>query len=575
MAYSTRSKHDRHGGTFMSNPTGVSRRSLTLATGIAIALAAPAGLARADAFADQLKSTMSSVNSGVELKIMTDVYGKGEWKPIWFDANGPTKRAKIFLARLKDAERHGLEPSHYDTAKLAQAVENYDASKRSANEIAMSRSFMRYAADVNAGRVSPATQLPGIYIRPVRPDPERLLLAAGTVKDFAKYIDSLPPHTPQYARLVKALAFYRGKAQLGGWKPVAAGPTLKPGMRGSRVAQIRARLVVSGDLKSLGAEPQLYDAELVTAVKRFQYRHGLVQDGNVGKGTTAAMNVPIEARIRQIELNLERRRWMPDDLGDRYVFVNIADQQLKVVVNANSAKPKTVHVSRVIVGKFYRKTPIFSGMMSFMRFNPYWNVPQSIARKDLLPKIKRNPGYLNANNYLLLQRPLQNDTAVSPASVDWSSMTARNFPYYLRQKPGPWNALGTMIFMFPNPHNVFIHDTNGRGLFSRQVRYFSSGCIRLHKPWELAKIVLKANKGKWDKKRIDKLVKTREEKQIGLAQKIPVHLTYLTAWSNKDGTHHFRRDVYIRDKVLRVALKKAVTRSRAVVKNIKIPGSSG
>ena len=345
-------------------------------------------------------------------------------------------------------------------------------------------------------------------------------------------------------------------------------------MTDPRLAKIRARLIVSGDLKEMGAKPNHYDQTLVTAVKRFQYRHGLNQDGSIGKGTTAAMNIPVAEKIRQQVLNLERRRWMPPDLGDRYIFVNIADQHLKFVINAHTAKPKTIHVARTVVGKRYHKTPIFSGVMSYVRVNPHWNVPQSIARKEMLPKLKRDPGYLARNKYLLLSRPLDNNSAVDPHSVDWVSMNRRHFPYFIRQMPGPWNALGSIIFMFPNPHNIFIHDTQAKALFARERRYFSHGCIRLQDPRKFGELVLKPNPG-WNRKRIDETVETRKELQINLRERLPVHITYLTAWSNKDGTHHFRPDIYKRDVTLQKVLTSAIKAARRTIDGAAAPGKSG
>ena len=507
-----------------------------------------------------------------ESQILNGFYDRQEFRAIWFTNGGPTAKAKLFLDRLGRAGEHGLEPEDYGYKSLTAGVKSFSSGNRAALEVAMSRAFARYAADVNAGRIHPNRRVPGVYIRPVRPDPERLLVAAATTKDFAKYIDTLSPRTPQYARLLKAMAYYRGIARNGGWQPAGSGPTLKPGMSDPRVAQIKARLRIVGDLKATDTTPNLYTAELVTAVKRFQYRHGLEQDGNVGKTTLTAMNVPVAMRIDQMALNLERRRWMPDDLGDKYVFVNIADQYLKLVTRAHSAKPKTIHTARVVVGRRYFQTPIFSGIMRFARFNPHWNVPQSIARKEMLPKLKKNPGYLAANKYMLLTRPLDNSSEISASSVDWNGLSRSNFPYFIRQKPGPWNALGEVIFMFPNPHNIFIHDTTSRSLFGRNVRSFSHGCIRLHNPHAFGMLVLKANGG-WTRKRMAELVKTRKEKQIFLKVQLPVHITYLTAWSNKDGTHHFRRDIYKRDTRLRAVLIRAIATARKSLD--KGPGRSG
>jgi murein L,D-transpeptidase YcbB/YkuD len=509
-----------------------------------------------------------------ETLILRDFYDKLEFRAIWFDDKGPTAKAKIFIDRLGRAGEHGLNPADYLYERLAKGVNSYDPAQRAVLEVMMSRAFARYAADINAGRIGPNRAVPGLYVRPVRPDPERLLMAAARTTDFAKYIDGLPPQTPQYARLVKALTYYRAIEARGGWQPVPKGPTLKPGMTNPRIAQIRTRLMVSGDLKAMGDNPNNYDTGLVAAVKRFQFRHGLNQDGNIGAGTVAAMNIPIAIKIRQQVLNLERRRWMPPDLGDQYIFVNIADQHLKYVIRANSSKPKTIFVSRVVVGQRFHQTPIFSGVMSYVRVNPHWNVPQSIARKEMLPKLKRDPSYLTRNNYLLLTRPIDNSSAISPSSVDWASMTRSNFPYFIRQTPGPWNALGVIIFMFPNPHNIFIHDTASRSLFVRELRYFSHGCIRIQHPRKFGELMLGPNPG-WDRKRIDATVKTQKELQVNLRRRLPVHITYLTAWSNKDGTHHFRSDIYKRDVTLNKVLTSAIKAAKRSITAAASPGKSG
>lgn len=555
---------------------------MVLASGIAAAQSGDAVKAaimselgmRADGTHAPIKAdAKGSKSEAGETLILRDLYTKLDFKPIWVSGSGPSAKAKVFLDRLGRANEHGLNPEHYLHARLAKAAADLGSAKRGEFEVAMSRAFARYAADINAGRIGPNRAIPNLYVQPVRPDPERLLLAAAKTSDFEKYIDGLPPQTPQYARLVKALADYRAIEAKGGWKSVPGGPTLKPGMTSPRLAKIRKRLMVSGDLKDMGTKPNFYDKALIPAVKRFQFRHGLNEDGNIGKGTIAAMNIPIAVKIRQQVLNLERRRWMPPDLGDQYIFVNIADQHLKWVTRAHSPKPKTIHVARVAVGKRYHQTPVFSGVMSFVRINPHWNVPQSIARKEMLPKLKRDPGYLTRNHYLLLTRPIDNDSAVSPQSVDWASMSRSNFPYFIRQMPGPWNALGTIIFMFPNPHNIFIHDTAARGVFARERRYFSHGCIRLQFPKKFGELVLEPND--WDLKKINEAIKTREEMQVGLKRRLPVHITYLTAWSNKDGTHHFRPDIYKRDATLNKVLTSAIKDAKRSITDAVGPGKSG
>jgi murein L,D-transpeptidase YcbB/YkuD len=296
------------------------------------------------------------------------------------------------------------------------------------------------------------------------------------------------------------------------------------------------------------ASSEVYDDQLQAALIRFQERHGLAPDGRVGPKTRAALNVPIDARIQQMVLNLERRRWMPDDRGARYVFVNLADFELKVV-----HEPKTVLDTRVVVGAPYQRTPVFSAEMTYVVINPYWHVPPGIARNELLPKIREDPRYLAANDFELLSDWSESATLLDPLAIDWSAVSAQAFPYKLREKPGPGNALGRIKFMFPNRFNVYMHDTPARALFEKTVRSFSHGCIRVERPEEFGAVVLGRQPG-WSLDRIQAAIARGERRIVTLAAPLPVHITYLTAWVNKDGSVHFRDDVYGRDALLAEAL---------------------
>ena len=274
-------------------------------------------------------------------------------------------------------------------------------------------------------------------------------------------------------------------------------------------------------------------------------RHGLEQDAVVGPNTLKQINMSVEERIAIMELNLERRRWMQDDYGRYYVFANLADQVVKVVRDG-----KTIHAELIQVGQPYHRTPVFSEEMEYVELNPYWNVPKSIATKELLPELKKNPGKYAGQNYEVLS----GGNVLSPMSISWANYSRGNFPFRIRQRPGDGNALGRVKFMFPNQFNVYMHDTPSKSKFERASRFFSHGCLRLKDPLKMAEVIL--GPLGWSRAKIDGVVASKKRTVVKLDQKIPVHVAYMTAWVNKDGSVHFRRDVYGRDKILAKALGK-------------------
>lgn len=478
---------------------------------------------------------------------LRDFYARRDYRPIWHSGERLSRSGEALLAALARSDEHALPPARYGMPALGDRARIAGEEARAAAEMAMGRAFLAYATDITSGAVDNPRGVDRVYRDVRRPDPQALLDSLAGASDPAAHLTRLPPDLRRYDRLKAALASYRRIGESGGWQPIGPGPSLRPGMRGARVAQVKRRLMVTGELAALG-DPDAYDEALAAAVGRFQRRHGLADDGNVGAETLAEMNVPVQSRIEQIAINLERRRWLAPYLADRYVYLNIADNDLKVVEGG-----RTVHVARVIVGKPYQQTPVFSGLMTFIEINPYWNVPHSIAVNELLPAIRRNPGYLAANGYVLLRRSGDNSSAVNPGGAD---LTGRGFPYYIRQLPGPKNALGTLVFRFPNPYNVYLHDTPSRELFNREHRFFSHGCMRVESPARLALLLLgNQNGGIWNQARIDAIVATRKYTVVALERPIAVHITYLTAWAESDGTVEFRRDAYRRDPSLRAAMR--------------------
>ncbi|WP_417774090.1 L,D-transpeptidase family protein [Stappia sp.] len=487
-----------------------------------------------------------SAGSGEEADLgVAGFYRARVFQPLWVSAEGLNPNGQRLIAAFASSADDALDPREYDAdglARLASAAASDDDLARL--EVTLSDTFVTYANHLTSGRVKPNEVNKSLNIFPKAPDPSVLLDFIDSGEDFSLALDSLSPNTPNYARLKQSLAVWRAKAAAGGFTVVPGGQTLKPGMTDPRLEALRARLVEEDLLAPASHTGDVYDGTLVEAVKLFQERHGLDVDGVIGKNTLAEINVPIAERVAQMELNMERRRWMPDDLGARYVFVNLADQTLKVVDD-----DKTIHTARVVVGKPYHATPVFSDKITYAEVNPYWTVPYSIATKEYLPQLRKNPGALAGKGI----RIFSGNREVDPWSVSWGSYGTGKFPFTLRQDPGSSNALGRIKFMFPNKFNIYIHDTPSKALFSQAQRSFSHGCIRTENPFDLGAVLLGPDG--WNKAKLLQARDTGDRRVIKLKTPVPVHLTYLTAWVNKDGSVNFRRDVYGRDTVLAKAIE--------------------
>jgi len=340
--------------------------------------------------------------------------------------------------------------------------------------------------------------------------------------------------------LEKALSQYRHLAAQGGWPRIPTGPTLREGDTDERMPILRERLIASADLAAPASQEHLFDGLLKEAVQRFQARHGLTADGVVGTKTLRELNVPITERIRQLAASLERCQPLPSLLEPRHILVNIADFTLKLYENGELRLSMPV-----IVGKTYRQTPVFNGRISSLVLNPSWEVPHSIATQDLLPKIKKNPDYLNQLHLRVFQGWTTN-AELDPATVAWTTLSPSRFPYRLRQDPGPANALGRVKFLFPNPYDVYLHDTPSQSLFQQDSRAFSSGCIRLARPLDLAVYLLEGTPlGSMDA--LTTALSREKTRSVTLPSPIAVHIAYMTAWVDREGIIQFRPDVYNRD----------------------------
>ena len=487
---------------------------------------------------------------GLRWRMIQAVYRERKFEPLWTSLNRPTERGLEFINALVGAESQGLRSSDYHLPALRSLLARaYDTNlPRDSTPGALSRldlhltnTFFEYGTDLFSGRLDPASVDSGWFITERRSGVDTLLLLGLTRETFAEMVGPLYPPREEYRRLVLGLAQYRALETRGGWDSIPVPPRLKlkPDAVDSLIPLIRRRLLVTGELKdSAPADPYRYDSVLAGAVAIFQDDHGLEMDSVIGRGTIEAMNVPVDMRIGQIELNMERYRWLPDNLGARYILVNIPDYHLHAYDEG-----KEVFQMRVVVGKdFDNPTPVFADSMSYIVFRPYWNVPSRILKEEIVPAARKDTGYIAQNNYEILR----GREVVDPATIEWAKVDTSRINFYIRQKPGPLNSLGLVKFMFPNQFDVYLHDTPARSLFRRAGRAASHGCIRVERPEQLAQFALSRNP-EWDLRKIRDAMQRDSSQQVGLRQKVPVFIVYFTSFV-RDGTVRFRSDLYGTDR---------------------------
>ena len=489
---------------------------------------------------------------------LTRFYEERVFAPAWVDADGAVPLGRALVAAIENAEDDGMEPADYPLPTLRRMLAVAEAGSAGTEllidlEFLLTGTYLVFASHALAGRVDPETVDPAWHIERRRDDAVVTSLESALQSGrVAETLRELFPDNGRYRQLRKALARYRAIDADSGFTRIDAGPALRPGDRSERVMALRERLRQSRDLPAEAAmvdDAGYYDTQLEDAVRAFQRRHGLEVDSIVGPRTLEAMNVSAEDRVRQILVNLERWRWLPGDLGARHLLVNIAAFELELVMD-----DRVVDTQRVIVGRDYRQTPVFAGRMTYLVFNPSWEVPTSIAVRDVLPQVRRDPEYLERMGFQVLRGWGAAQQEIDPARIDWQSVSARGFPYRFRQRPGPLNALGQVKFMFPNQYAVYLHDTPARELFDRAERAFSSGCIRVESPLRLARLVL--DDDRWDDAAIGRVLIDGRERTVSLARPVPVYLQYMTAWADENGTVHLRRDLYDRDTRVADALRE-------------------
>jgi murein L,D-transpeptidase YcbB/YkuD len=494
-------------------------------------------------------------------EVLPSFYEERGYVLAWSGNDGPLPRAYDLVKAVEGAGLEGLRPADYHLELIKAALERLPGEIVNMRavvphllvdlDLLLSDAFLVYASHLVNGHVDPVTIDPEWFIEKSEIDLPRILQEAIARNRIANSLAGLLTRAGCAAGLRDALARYQEIAAAGGWPAVPEGPKLEKGDRDDRVWQLRLRLAAEGYLDSgYGNEPDYFDDDLDSAVRIFQERNGLEIDGIVGRNTLRELNVTAEERARQIKVNMERWRWLPRELDERHIIVNIASFEVRVFEAGYS-----VLDMRAIVGREYRRTPVFSDVMTYLVLNPHWNVPNSIAVKDKIPIIQEDPNYLPDHNMRVFDGWGADAREIDPAEIDWSSLSQDNFPYRLRQDPGPANALGRIKFMFPNRFSVYLHDTPARQLFDKPVRAFSSGCIRIEKPLELAEYLLRADP-EWTRASILANIDGQEEETVRLPEPIRVYLLYCTSWVGEDGKVQFRADVYGRDKAVADALSE-------------------
>jgi len=459
------------------------------------------------------------------------------------DLQWTAPRTAALLQAIRSAGDHGLDPDWYGIASLEKVA-------ASGNDHALNDALVSYASDLSTGRVNANRVDKDIDIQQRKVSRADLLKAASAAPDFAAWLASLAPKG-DYPALQKVLADLRRQRATAVYTPLPGGDLLKPGMIDARVPSLRKRLGELGlTVPPAGAVAELYDDPLVAVVKTYQETKGLTVDGVIGTNTTRSLNTSLDDRIEQVIANLERRRWLPEDLGRRYVLVNAGDYSMVFVDGGQK-----VFESLVIVGTPKDPTPEIQSVMHGFQTNPYWTVPQSIAGEEYLPMLRRDPNALAAGGFKIFSSWSDNDSELDPNTVDWNEIHPKAFPYRIRQEPGASNALGYIFFGFANKYGIYMHDTANRWLFTEGSRNFSHGCIRLQNPLDFAEKVFKGRSG-FDKAKVQQVIAAGQQAHYGFPEPVTLHVTYRTVGIGSDGAPVFRDDVYGRDKRVVAAMAK-------------------
>ena len=526
--------------------TKASRRQALMAGfvivfGAAVSFAPRAGSAQVTAFKQAIAEAAAQDDD------IAAFYRANGYSPIWTGAGDVDRNRRAELLRaIRSVASHGLPVARYDPEGLMKTLASVRTARdRGMAEVEMSRVFLKYARDIQTGMLTPKAIDPAM-VREI-PYRERGTYLSGLAEAKpAAFFRALPPTSMEYNALIKEKVAMERLLLSGGWGATVPAKSLKPGDSGNAVIALRNRLIAMEYLERTNTRE--YDADMQAAVQQFQIAHGLNDDGVAGVATMHQINVGVEKRLQSVLVALERERWFNTERGKRHILVNLPDFSAKIIDD-----DKLTFYTRSVIGanRDDRPTPEFSDTMTHMVVNPSWYVPRSIVTKEYLPALKRN--YNAASHIEITDR---RGRKINRAAVNFSQFTERNFPYAMRQPPSKSNALGLVKFMFPNKYNIYLHDTPAKSLFSRDVRAFSHGCVRLAQPFEFAYELLSKQEAD-PKGHFQSILRSRSETKVVLDTPVPVHLIYRTAVTNARGHTEYRADVYGRDAKIWNALSRA------------------
>ncbi|HHD64738.1 MAG TPA: hypothetical protein ENK96_10365, partial [Desulfobulbaceae bacterium] len=481
----------------------------------AAGLQSPSHQALADILNSQPTISLGMMTVGIDPdavdKTLVSLYDENDMQPLWLENNQPGSRAHDLLRTLQHSDLDGLNPDDYKVAEILTLWHQNDETSRARLDVLLTLVLGRYVADMREGSADPCLLDPKLFAAARDQEVDILQVVNGALytDNISAYLQNQAPAHFPYQGLRKELAHFRRLSRLGGWDTIPGGKTIKPNMSDPRLPLIVHRLKITGELQDSTTYFQRYEPVLVEAVKKFQRHFLLEPDGIIGKKTLTALNIPVDELVRKIILNMERWRWLPHRLDGKRIFVNIAgfrlfgatDEQMEITMP-------------VIVGRVYHKTPVFTGSLRYVEVNPYWNVPDSIAVKEIVPSMQKDPNYLKNHSIRIFKGWAEDAPEIDPTNINWKIIGKKIKRYRLRQDPGPENSLGRIKFIFPNTNNIYLHVTPARQLFKRTIRSFSHGCIRVGKPLDLGVYVLKENKKPLDIDQLRKIIAGKKRKII-------------------------------------------------------------